>query len=71
MINIHKQMQQHPIIKKSKMVLQVHDELLFDAHKDELQELKQLVIGEMERALPLSVPVKVEVGVGNNWLEAH
>ncbi len=71
MIQIHKQLQQHPSIKKSKMVLQVHDELLFDAHKDELNDLKLLVIAEMEKAMPLNVPVKAEVGIGNNWLEAH
>lgn len=71
MIHIHKQLQQHPTIKKSKMVLQVHDELLFDAHKDELDDLKNLVITEMEKAMALNVPVKAEVGIGNNWLEAH
>ncbi|MES2726554.1 MAG: DNA polymerase I [Bacteroidota bacterium] len=72
MISIHERMQ-NPVsnIKHSKMVLQVHDELLFDAHKDEVEILKQLVIEEMEKAMELSVPIKAEVGVGLNWLEAH
>jgi DNA polymerase-1 len=56
---------------KSKMVLQVHDELVFDAQKDELDELIQLVKELMETAIPLSVPVVVDTGVGDNWLDAH
>lgn len=56
---------------KSKMLLQVHDELLFDAHKDELEALSKMVKSEMENAVKLSVPLTVEVGVGENWLEAH
>ncbi len=72
MIAIHKRMQNPASnIKHSKMVLQVHDELLFDAHKDEVEILKQLVIEEMEKAVELPVPIKAEVGVGLNWLEAH
>jgi DNA polymerase-1 len=55
---------------KSKMVLQVHDELVFDAHKSELNELKELVKYEMEAAVKLKVPVTVDIGVGPNWLEA-
>ena len=53
------------------MVLQVHDELLFDIHKDEVDELQPLIIEMMENAFPLNVPVKVESGIGKNWLEAH
>lgn len=57
---------------KSKMVLQVHDELLFDVFIPELDELKQLVREEMENVLPdLKVPILVDVGTGRNWLEAH
>jgi len=56
---------------KTKMVLQVHDELLFDAHKDEVNEIKLLVINLMENALPMNVPIKVETGIGKNWLDAH
>lgn len=56
---------------KSKMILQVHDELVFDAHADELDTLTEIVKREMEGAVKLKVPVKAEVGVGENWLEAH
>jgi DNA polymerase-1 len=56
---------------KSKMLLQVHDELVFDAHKDETDELKKLVEERMAHAIPLKVPVEVGIGVGKNWLEAH
>ncbi len=58
-------------IVHSKMILQVHDELVFDAHKDEIELLKQLVVKNMETAMELLTPVVAEVGVGNNWLEAH
>lgn len=56
---------------KSKMVLQVHDELVFDAHKDEIDELIPLVKKLMEDSLPLNVPIAVDTGVGDNWLDAH
>jgi DNA polymerase-1 len=69
MVNIHRKMKSAKM--KSALILQVHDELVFDAHKNELQELQHLVKQEMENALPLNVPVVVEMGTGNNWLEAH
>jgi len=56
---------------EAKMILQVHDELVFEVPKKELEEVKRLVVGEMEGALKLKVPIKVDVGVGTNWLEAH
>lgn len=56
---------------KSKMVLQVHDELVFDAHKDELEILIPLIKKLMEEAMPLDVPIIVETGTGENWLDAH
>ena len=56
---------------QSKMILQVHDELVFDAHLDELDTLKGIVNDMMVNALPLSVPVIVEINTGENWLEAH
>ena len=56
---------------KSKMLLQVHDELLFDAHIDEIDQLKSLVKSQMEQAFNLEVPLIVDIGVGENWLEAH
>ena len=55
----------------SKMILQVHDELVFDCLKTELDVLKKIVKEEMEKALPLDVPVYVEMGSGENWLDAH
>ncbi len=56
---------------KTKMILQVHDELVFDVPKAEIEEVKQIVKMEMENAADLSVPLIVETGIGNNWLEAH
>ena len=56
---------------KTKMVLQVHDELVFDMHKEEKEELTPIIKDLMESALPLNVPIIAEVGFGNNWLEAH
>ena len=56
---------------KTKMLLQVHDELVFDVYKPELETIKTLVKTEMENAYKLSVPLVVDLGVGNNWLEAH
>lgn len=70
MINIHNRMQKESNLK-SKMILQVHDELLFDVHRAEVEYMKQLVKEEMEKAMPLQVPVIVETGIGDNWLEAH
>jgi len=69
MINIHKRFEQENF--KSKMILQVHDELVFDAHKDELEIIKPIIKHEMENAFSLKVPLDVEIGLGNNWLEAH
>jgi DNA polymerase-1 len=56
---------------RSRMVLTIHDELLFDARTDELKALQKLVTEEMEGAMELAVPLKVELGQGRNWLEAH
>ena len=69
MINIHRELAKKKF--SSKMVLQVHDELLFDAHKDEVDDLLKLVKNLMENALPLNVPVVVDTGIGDNWLDAH
>jgi DNA polymerase-1 len=55
----------------SKMVLQVHDELVFDVHQSELEQLKPVVIRLMQDAVPLLVPVEVDINSGKNWLEAH
>jgi DNA polymerase-1 len=56
---------------KTKMLLQVHDELVFDVFKPELDAIKILVKSEMEHAYKLSVPLNVDIGIGDNWLEAH
>lgn len=69
MVSIYRKMKSAKM--KSALILQVHDELVFDAHKNELDELQHLVRQEMENALPLNVPVLVELGTGQNWLEAH
>lgn len=69
MIRIHRRLTEEQW--KSKMLLQVHDELVFDAHKDEIENLKIMVRHEMENAFSLEVPLVVDLGIGNNWLEAH
>ncbi|WP_292901526.1 DNA polymerase I [Nonlabens sp.] len=69
MINIYKKFEDMNC--KSKMLLQVHDELVFDIHNDELEDMKKLIQEEMQNAYKLSVPLDVEVGIGQNWLEAH
>lgn len=70
MIQIHKAIKEKGL--KSKMILQVHDELVFDVYKPELEEVKQLVGDLMRNAMPdLKVPILVEMGVGQDWLEAH
>lgn len=69
MIDVHFWMKKENL--KSKMILQVHDELVFDAHKDEVEILKANIPGLMTNAIKLAVPLEVEVGVGNDWLEAH
>ena len=56
---------------RAKMILQIHDELLFDVPKDEVEQVKALAKREMEGAMSLGVPLEVSVGVGANWLEAH
>ncbi len=69
MILIHKWLKRENL--KTKMTMQVHDELVFDLHKDELNIVKPHVIELMKSAVMLEVPMEVEVGIGKNWLEAH
>lgn len=69
MINIHKRIKEENL--QSKMLLQVHDELVFDAYKPEIEQLQELVKFEMENAFKLDVPLVVDIGIGENWLEAH
>ena len=65
----------HHAIKKAKlrstMLLQVHDELVFDVHETEVEQLKKLVVDNMVNAITINVPIEAEVGIGDNWLEAH
>ena len=69
MINIYDKLQSGDY--KSKMLLQVHDELVFDVYKPELDAMKTLIKTEMENAYTLDVPLDVEMDIGDNWLEAH
>ncbi|GHE57511.1 DNA polymerase I [Roseivirga thermotolerans] len=69
MINIHSWMKEEKL--KSKMIMQVHDELVFDVHKSELDLMKERIPELMKNAMTLEVPMDVEVGVGENWLIAH
>ncbi|MGC4100636.1 DNA polymerase I [Ferruginibacter sp.] len=71
MIKIHEEFNKHQF--KSRMLLQVHDELVFDAHKDELETIKPVILNCMQTALalPNDVPTDAEIGFGDNWLEAH
>ncbi len=69
MINIHKKLKEGN--HKTKMLLQVHDELVFDVYKPELETIQTLIKTEMESAYTLAVPLDVDLGLGNNWLEAH
>jgi DNA polymerase-1 len=56
---------------KSRMTLQVHDELVFDAHRDEVEIIKPIIYDKMVHAIKTRVPIEAEIGVGENWLEAH
>jgi DNA polymerase-1 len=71
MIKIHAEFSKHNF--KSKMLLQVHDELVFDAHKDEIEKIKPIILNCMQTALalPNNVPTDAEMGMGDSWLEAH
>lgn len=69
MINIHEYLRHENL--KTRMILQVHDELLFDAPKEEVDIVTPKIVELMTNALPLSVPMEVGLGVGKNWLEAH
>jgi len=69
MINIHKKLTDENW--QSKMLLQVHDELVFDVHHSELEKIEPMIKHEMENAFKMAVPLDVEIGLGKNWLEAH
>ena len=69
MVRIDKRFEQEGI--RSKMILQVHDELNFSVFLDELEKVKNIVISEMEHAYKMRVPLIADCGEGDNWLEAH
>ncbi|MGN7719554.1 DNA polymerase I [Chitinophaga sp. 22620] len=72
MISLHKTFREHNF--RSRMILQVHDELVFDAHLDEVETIKPLIIEGMRNAMPMlaeKLPIEAEIGTGKNWLEAH
>lgn len=69
MIRIHQKLTDEKF--QSKMLLQVHDELIFDVHISEMEQLQKLIKHEMENAFRLNVPLLVDIGIGENWLEAH
>lgn len=69
MVRIHKRLQEEKL--QTKMILQVHDELNFNVPEAELEQVKKLIKTEMEQAITLRVPLKVDIGVGQNWFEAH
>lgn len=69
MIDIHREFKKQNF--KSKMTLQVHDELVFDAHKDEVEIIKPIIYDKMIHAIKTIVPIEAEMGTGVNWLEAH
>ena len=69
MINVDRRIRKEGL--QSRMVLQIHDELLFDALEEELELLEKIVVEEMESVISLSIPLTVECNHGNNWLEAH
>ena len=68
MVNVYRRLSENNM--KSKLILQVHDELIIEAHKSELEEVKNILREEMENAFPLSVPLKVDMGYGRSWYDA-
>ena len=69
MVRIHEKMKSENY--RSKMILQVHDELIFEVEMSELEKLKEMVLYEMSNAAKLDVPLKVDWGTGKSWFEAH
>ena len=69
MVRVHAALRERSL--RSRLVLQIHDELLLDCPKGEVAEVSDLVKDAMENAIPLAVPLKVDVGSGANWLAAH
>jgi len=68
MIRVNEELKQRKL--RSRLILQVHDELLVETHKDEIDEVTQIILGEMQSAAELLVPLEAEVKEGKNWFEA-
>jgi DNA polymerase-1 len=69
MVKLHEKLRKKKM--ETSMLLQVHDELVFESPKSEAEDAKKMIVHEMENAISLKVPLKVDVGTGRNWLEAH
>jgi DNA polymerase-1 len=69
MIRIHEDLQKHKL--QTKMTMQVHDELVFDAPRSELETVMPIIREHMKSAIATEVPIVVEIGYGENWLSAH
>lgn len=69
MLNVASKLEEHKL--KTKMIMQVHDELVFEAPEQELEEISKLIVSEMENAMKLDVPLKVELNAADNWMDAH
>ncbi len=69
MIGIHSEFKRLKL--QSKMIIQVHDELVFDVYQPEREQVKEIARSQMEGAAALQIPLVVDIGVGKNWLEAH
>jgi DNA polymerase-1 len=69
MVRVHERMKKEGL--RSRLIMQVHDELVFEVPEDERQRMEMLVCREMEHAVKLQVPLKVEISFGRNWSEAH
>ncbi|KOA20157.1 DNA polymerase I [Clostridium homopropionicum DSM 5847] len=68
MVNVYKELKDRKL--KTSLILQVHDELILNVYKDELEEVKKIIIDKMEKAMELSVPLEADINIGNNWYEA-
>ncbi|MBR3409043.1 MAG: DNA polymerase I [Paludibacteraceae bacterium] len=69
MVSIHRRLQMEQL--KAQMIMQVHDELNFNVPEDEVERVREIVVGEMQHVVHLSIPLIADCGVGKNWLEAH
>ena len=69
MVSIHQRLKSEGL--KAQMIMQVHDELNFNVPSSEVEQVREIVVNEMQNAVHLSVPLIAECGVGKNWLEAH